>query len=182
MLTRQHFSLRFIATFVMIATLVLVSAPLAFAQDEKRSSAFADVVKGVVFDPTTYAPALIAYHATMKDWNTSQPFFQNGFVEHNARFTVNGRPDGTAVSYTVGRNLIFKDAAAAFGVAAAQNATSRLVEHALLQRYPDHRKVVKTIGWMQRIAVASAMSYHLSAGHYRQAQLNAQRSAELGLR
>ena len=182
MLTRQHFSLRFIAVFVMIATLVLTSASLAFAQDEKPSSALADVVKGVVFDPTTYAPALLGYHSTMKDWNTSQPFFQNGFVEHNARFTVTGRPDDTAVSYTVGRNLILKDAAAAFGVAAAQNATSRLVERALMQRYPDHRKIVKTIGWIQRISMASVMSYHLSAGHYRQAQANAQRAAELGLR
>src|ERR1700681_3755202 len=99
MLTRQHFPLRFVATFVMTLALVLASAPFAFAQDEKRSSAFADVVKGVALDPTTYAPALIGYHATMKDWNTSQPFFQNGFVEHNQRFTVTGRPDDTALSY-----------------------------------------------------------------------------------
>jgi hypothetical protein len=182
MLTRQHFSLRFMAVFVMIVTLVLTSAQFAFAQDEKPSSAFADVVKGVVLDPTTYAPALIGYHSTMKDWNTSQPFFQNGFVEHNSRFTVTGRPDDTAVNYTVGRNQIFKDAATALGVAAAQNATSRLVERALLARYPDHRKAVKTIGWIQRISVASLMSYHLSAAHYRQAQANAQRAAELGLR
>lgn len=182
MLTRQHFSLRFIATLVMIATLILTSAQFAFAQDEKRSSAFVDVVKGVIFDPTTYGPALIGYHATMKDWNTSQLFFQNGFVEHNARFTVTGRPDDTASSYTVGRNQVFKDAVAVFGVTAAQNATSRIVERALLHRYPEHRKIVKTIGWIQRISVASLMSYQLSAGHYRQAQVNAQRTAELGLR
>ena len=125
---------------------------------------------------------LIGYHATMKDWNTSQPFFQNGFVEHNARFTVTGRPNDVAVSYTVGRNQILKDAVAAFGVSAAQNATSRVIERALLARYPNHRKAVKTIGWIQRISVASLMSYHLSAGHYRQAQLNARRSAELRLR
>src|SRR5258706_7803821 len=128
MLTRQHFPLRFAATFVMIVTLVLVNGSLAFAQEEKRSSAFADVVKGVVFDPTTYAPAFVGYHATMKDWNTSQPFFQNGFVEHNQRFTVTGRPDDTALSYMVGRNQIFKDAMTTLGVTAAENATSRIVE------------------------------------------------------
>ena len=182
MLARQHFPLRFVATFVMIFTLVLANARFASAQNEKRSSAFADVVKGVAFDPTTYAPALIGYHATMKDWNTSQPFFQNGFVEHNQRFTVTGRPDDTALSYMVGRNQIFKDALTTFGVTAAQNATSRLVERALLQRYPDHRKTVKTIGWIQRISVASLMSYHLSASHYHQADINAQRAAQLGLR
>jgi hypothetical protein len=182
MLTRQHFPLRVVAALVMIVTLGLASAPLASAQDEKRSSAFADVVKGVVFDPTTYAPALIGYDATMRDWNTSQPFFRNGYVEHNERFTVTGRPDDTALNYFVGRNQIFKDAVTAFGVTAAQNATSRVVERALLQRYPNHRKVVKSIGWIQRITVASLMSYHLSAPHYRQARINAQRAAELGLR
>jgi hypothetical protein len=183
MLTRQLFALRIAATFLMILSLVLASAPFAFAQDEKqRPSAFADVVKGVAFDPTTYAPALIGFHATMKDWNTSQPFFQNGFVEHNQRFTVTGRPDDTALSYMVGRSQIFKDAITAFGVTAAQNATSRLVERALLQRYPDHRKAVKTVGWIQRITVASLMSYRLSASHYRQAEINSQRAAELGLR
>ena len=182
MLNRQHFALRFGTAFVIIATFVLTDAKLAFAQDETPSSGFADVVKGIVFDPTTYAPAVIGYHATMKDWNTSQPFFKNGFVEHNQRFTVTGQPNDVAVSYTVGRNQIFTDAVAALGVSAIQNATSRVVEQALLARYPNHRKAVKTIGWIQRISMASVTSYHLSAGHYRQAQVNAQRSAELDLR
>jgi hypothetical protein len=182
MLTRQHSPLRLASTFAMILSLVLASAPVASAQDKEQSSAFADVVKGVVFDPTTYMPAVIGYDATMRDWNTSQPFFRNGFVEHNERFTITGQPDDTALNYIVGRNQIFKDAMAAFAVSAAQNATSRIVEQALLQRYPNHRKIVKSIGWIQRISVASLMSYHLSAPHYRQAQINAQRAAELGLR
>src|SRR5438309_2342616 len=140
MLTRQHFSLRIAPTLLMILALVLASASLVFAQSEKRSSVFADVVKGVVFDPTTYAPAVLGYDATMRDWNSSQPFFQNGFVEHNARFTVTGQADDSALSYTVGRDQILKDAVTAFGVSVAQNATSRLVERTLLQRYPEHRK------------------------------------------
>jgi hypothetical protein len=182
MLTRQHFSLRVFSTYTIVAGFVLCSAQFVSAQGDNRSSPFVDVVKGVVLDPTTYAPALIGYHSTMKDWNTSQPFFQNGFVEHNARFTVTGRPNDTAVSYTVGKKLILKDALSTLGVAAAQNATSRIVERALLARYPEHPRVVKTIGWIQRISVASLMSYRLSAGHYRQAQVNAQQAAMLGLR
>jgi hypothetical protein len=182
MLARQHFSLRVIAMLIMTITLVLTSAPFASAQDEKPSSVVGNVIKGVVFDPTTYAPAIIGYHSTMKDWNTSQPFFKNGYVEHNARFTVSGRSDDTAVSYGEGRDRILRDAMTALTVAAAQNATSRLIEQALLARYPDHRKAVKAVGWIQRIAVGSLMSYHLSASHYRQARINAQRSAELGLR
>src|ERR1051325_9420619 len=145
MLTRQQFSLRLAATMVTFVALILASAPVAFAQEGKQSSPVADVIKGVVFDPTTYAPAAIGYDATMRDWNTSQPFFRNGFVEHNARFTVSGLPDDQAVSYTVGRQRILRDAAAVLGVSAAQNLTSRLVEHALLRRYPEHRTAVKVI-------------------------------------
>jgi hypothetical protein len=182
MLDRQHFSLRLVTALVTVVTIVLTDAKLAFAQDETPSSAFAAIVKGVIVDPTTYAPALFGYDATMKDWNTSQPFFQSGFVEHNARFTVTGRPDDTAVSYTAGRRLILRDAFATFGMSAAQNATSRLVERALLSRYPEHRKAVKTIGWIERIAVASLVSYRLSADHYRQAQANTERALALGLR
>jgi hypothetical protein len=181
MLTRQHFSLRSIAAAATIAIVTLTSTPFASAQTEKPSSAVADVVKGVVFDPTTYAPAIISYHGTMKDWNTSQVFFQNGYVEHNARFTLTGQPDGIAVSYAAGRNQIFKDAVSAFGISAAQNATSRLVERVIIERYPEHRKIAKTVGWIQRIALASLMSYRLSARHYRQAQANVQLADELGL-
>jgi hypothetical protein len=182
MLARQHFSLRRFAAYTIVAAALLSNAQFVSAQDDKRSSMLTDTVRGVVVDPSTYAPSLISYHATMRDWNTSQPFFQNGYVEHNARFTITGQPDDRAVSYRVGRAQIFKDAAAALGMAAAQNATSRLVEHALLSRYPDHRKAVKTLGWIQRISVASLMSYRLSADHYRQADANIQRAAELGLR
>jgi hypothetical protein len=182
MLPRQHLSLRVLAALLMAVSLVIASAQLAFAQDEKHSSPFADVLKGVVFDPTTYASAVIGYDATMRDWNTSQPFFRNGFLEHNSRFTVTGRPDDIPLSYTVGRTQIFKDAATALGVAAAQNATSRIIERTLLARYSEHRKAIKTIGWIQRIAVSSLMSYHLAAPHYQQAQMNTRRAAELGLR
>jgi hypothetical protein len=183
MLTRQHLAPRGIAAiFVVVFTVVIASAQLALAQDVKRSSPVADVLKGVFFDPTTYAPAALSYDATMRDWNTSQPFFLNGFVEHNARFTMTGQSDGPAVSYVTGRSQILHDAAAAFGVSVVQNATSRIVERALIGRYPEHRKAIKAVGWAQRIAVGSLMSYQLSAGHYRQAEYNAERAAELGIR
>lgn len=182
MLARQHFSLRRFAAYTIVTVAVLSNAQFVAAQEDNRPSVLADTVKGVVFDPTTYAPSFISYDATMRDWNTSQPFFQNGYVEHNARFTITGQPDDRAISYPAGRDQIVKDAAAALGMAMAQNATSRLVEHALLSRYPDHRRAVKTIGWIQRISVAVLMSYRLSADHYRQADANIQRAAQLGLR
>jgi hypothetical protein len=181
MVSRQLVWLR-LFTSAIVTLLILASASNVLAQEETRSSAVGDIVKGVVFDPTTYAPALIQYDATMRDWKTSQPFFQQGYVERNARFTRSGLPNDIPLGYTAGRNLILKDTLTTLGVSAAQNATSRLVERALLSRYPDHPKVVKTIGWIQRITVASLMSYHLSAAHYRQAELNAQTARELGFR
>jgi len=183
MVTRQQYWLRGLATSAIITILLVTStARLASAQEVDQPSAVADIVKGVVFDPTTYAPALISFDATMRDWNTSQPFFRNGYVERNARFTVSGLPNDTAVSYAVGRNQILKDTLATFGTSAVQNLSSRLVERALLAKYPDHRKMVKTIGWIQRIGVASFMSYQLSAAHYRQARDNAALARQLGYR
>lgn len=180
MLTRQQQWLRCLATSVAVAVLVCSTAQFASAQEENRSSAFADIVKGVVFDPTTYAPALIGYHSTMRDWKTSQPFFQNGFVEHNYRFTVTGLPNDGAVSYEVGKHRILMDAVTNLEMSMVNNVTSRIFERALLNRYPDHRKMVKTIGWIQRLSVASVLSYNLSAAHYRQAEINAQRAREMG--
>jgi hypothetical protein len=183
MVTRQQHWLRVLATSAILTVLlVLAAARSASAQEADRSSPIADVVKGVIFDPTTYAPALISYDATMRDWKTSQPFFRNGFVERNARFTVSGRSNDTPVSYTVGRNQILKDTLTTFGTSAVQNLSSRLVERALLAKYPEHRKVVKTIGWIQRIGVASLMSYQLSAAHYKQAGQNAAMARQLGYR
>jgi hypothetical protein len=186
MVTRQRYWLHRLATSATLALLLVLAtaryAPAQEPREDDQSSTVADIVKGVVFDPTTYAPALISYDATMRDWNTSQPFFHNGYLEYNARFTVTGRPNGIPVSYAVGKNQILKDTLATLGATAAQNLTSRVVERALMARYPEHRKVVKTIGWIQRIGLASLMSYNLSAAHYRQAAYNASRARELGYR
>lgn len=173
---------RWIATSCTVALLVSWNAPFASAQQDNRSSAVVDVAKSVIFDPTTYAPALIQYDATMRDWNTSQPFFQNGHGEQNPRFTISGLPDDPPLSWAAGRSLILRDTMSTLGVAAAQNLASHVVERALLARYPEHPKLVRTIGWVQRIALASLMSYNLSAVHYRQAALNARRARELGYR
>jgi hypothetical protein len=181
MVTQRFACLRPV-TWVVAALLVLSGVPNAFAQQDERSNAIADIFKGVVFDPTTYAPALIQYDATHRDWKTSQPFFRNGYVERNPRFTRSGLPNDIPLGYADGRSLILRDTLTTLGVSAAQNATSRLVERALLSRYPDHPKMVKTIGWIQRIAVASVASYRLSAAHYQQAAWNAQRARQLGYR
>ncbi|MES1256617.1 MAG: hypothetical protein ABUS56_13460, partial [Acidobacteriota bacterium] len=70
-----------------LAAFAVTLANPAAAQEVSRPSRLGYAVKGVLFDPTTYAPALLSLDATLRDWRTSQPFFANGYVEKNARFT-----------------------------------------------------------------------------------------------
>ena len=99
----------------------------ASAQSQEQSSFLADTFKRVVSDPTTYAPAALAYDATMRDWNSSQPFFRNGFVEHNPRFTISGRPNDFALSYGAGRKRIRADALVNVQMSAVNNVVDQLL-------------------------------------------------------
>ena len=166
----------------LFVAIVVVVPAAASAQDAHRSSFAASAFKGVIFDPTTYTPALIAYDATMRDWNTSQPLFQHGYMELNERFTVSGLPRDVPVSYQIGNRRIVRDAFANLSMSVVNNVTDRVLERALLDRFPTHRKAVRTLGWIERSAFASYMSYQLSAAHYRQASTNVRLAADLGLR
>jgi hypothetical protein len=152
----------------------------ATAQDQQQPSSLTTLVKQVVLDPTTYAPAVIAYDATVRDWNTSQPFFRNGFMELNPRFTISGLPNDVPVSYSDGRRRILSDAVGNLGLSLFNNFTERVFERTLMTRYPEHRKLVRTAGWIERLAFGASMSYVLSAQHYRQARSNALIARELG--
>jgi hypothetical protein len=159
---------------------VMLVAPVA-AQNQDRD-VITDAVKGVIVDPTTYAPAMLGWGTTRLDWQSSQPFFENGAVEHNARFTVSGHGDDTAVGYSAGNRKIFKDSLANLQLSLIHNVSEHLIERMLLPRYPDHRHLLRTIGWIERSAVASYWSYRQSAGHFRQWQVNDRRAQQLGYR
>jgi len=178
--TLQRAALRS-ASVLTVTALTGILFPLTVSAQE-QPSLLGDTVKKVVLDPTTYAPAIIAYDATMRDWNTSQPFFRNGFVEHNERFTLTGRPNDMPVSYEVGRDRILSDALVNLEMSVVNNVADRLFERMLITRFPEHRKLVKVLGWVERGAFASFMSYQLSAQHYRQAALNTQRAQQMGFR
>ena len=184
MLTRQHFSLRRLRDFRQLLRLRVVErAILSLPRKTTDHPRLLMSVKGVIFDPTTYASSCYRLLCDDERLEHVSTVLSEWLSEHNARFTVTGRPDDRAINYVAGRAQILKDAAAAaWAWRGSRNATSRVVEHALLSRYPDHRKVVTTIGWIQRISVASLMSYRLSADHFRQADTNTQRAVELGLR
>ena len=174
--TRQ---LRALASCLIVCLFVI---PCGAAAQERAPNPFGHAFKATVLDPTTYTPGILVYDSTMRDWNSSQPFFRNGFVERNARFTRSGRANDFAISYEAGRNQILKDSLSVLGVSAVHNFTTQLFEQALRERFPEHRKLVTVIGWIERSAVASVLSYQLSAPHYRQWRHNQELITKLGLR
>jgi len=171
---------RLVSRFVfVIAVWISLLPAAALAQQQEQSPFLVDFAKSLVLDPTTYAPAAIAFDATMRDWNSSQPLFQLGYKEHNARFTVSGWPDDTPIGYAAGRRQILKDSLAILQVSLVNNATSRLIDRVLIAKHPEHRTLFRTLGWIERVGFASFMSYHMSAAHYRQTQLNDLRARQL---
>jgi hypothetical protein len=182
MLNWQQRTHRGIVAVLLFSGIFCVATSNAIAQDQEQSSFLGSITKQVLLDPTTYAPAIIAHDATMRDWKTSQPFFRNGFMEHNSRFTISGRPNAVPLTYGQGKNRILADAAANLGMSALNNFTSRVFERMLTERYPEHRKIVKAVSWIERISFGVYMSYVLSKDHYRQAELNTMRAQQLGYR
>jgi hypothetical protein len=168
-----------LSRMIVVALMMLVASSGA-AQDQDHASFVPDVVKKVILDPTTYAPAIVAWEATRLDWQSSQIFFRNGLFEHNPRFTVSGRGDDTAIGYAAGNRQIFTDSIANLQLSLVNNVSERVMERLLMPRYPNHRKLLRTIGWIERSAMASYWSYRLSAGHFRQWQENERRARQLG--
>ncbi len=165
----------------VVVSFLWLSAWPAAAEDRSDSSSFLHaVLKGVALDPTTYAPALIAYDATKRDWDSSQVFFEHGYLESNSRYTVSGRAFDVPVGYGEGNRRIFTDALTSLGWSAFNNASSRATERLLMKLSPRHRRTIKTIGWIERTALASYTAYVLSATHYRQWRTNVQLAGQLG--
>jgi hypothetical protein len=175
------------AITILLVLMISVLATPAAAQDRDRDvradeNTVWSVAKGVLLDPTTYAPAAVSYTATKLDWNTSQVFFQNGFVERNPRFTVTGRSGDAPISFQAGNSRILGDSLAILQISALHNAGSQVLERVLLAKNPEHRKLIKTLGWVERIAVSSYWSYTLSEQHWRQWRANQDMAQSLNLR
>ncbi len=165
---------------MVVALIMLAASSFVSAQDQDRPSLVPDLIRKVILDPTTYAPAIVAWEATRLDWRSSQIFFQHGALEHNPGFTISGRGDDIAIGYAAGNRQIFADAVANLQLSVVNNLSARVVERLLLPRYPHHRTLVRVLGWVERSAMASYWSYRQSAGHFRQWQENKQRARQLG--
>lgn len=162
--------------------LLMALASSASAQEQDPAPVLPGVVKAVLLDPTTYAPALVGWEATRLDWSSSQIFFRNGWSEHNGGFTKSGRADGTAIFYAAGNRQITLDAFANLRLSVVNNFSSHMVERLLIRRYPSHRTLIRRLGWIERAAVASLWTYRLSAGHLRQWRENERLARQLGYR
>ena len=166
--------------FAMIVSLWCMTG-VAFAQDTGRSSGVVDLAKAVLLDPTTYVPATTSYTSQRLDWKTSQVLFNAGWVEHNPRYTLSGRPDDKPVSFEAGNRRIRSDALAHLKESLVNNVTAQVFERVLEQRYPEHRKLVKTLSWVERISFSGYVGYLASVDHFRQAKRNQAMARQFGL-
>ena len=165
---------------LMLLSILILTPTIVSAQSETDTNLFWDVTKAVVLDPTTYAPAALSYTAMRLDWNSSQPLFQNGWVEQNHRFTISGRPNDLPISYADGNRKIRNMALLHLQESVVNNAATNLFERVLAERYPQHRKLFKVLSWVERIAFASYVSYAASANHFKQAGRNRQMAIQFG--
>jgi hypothetical protein len=175
---------RYLISFLTVVMTFSVTAPAASAQTTDRepgpSSFLVDLTKDIVFDPTTWAPASISFGATRLDWNSSQVFFRQGILERNPRFTVNGLSPGVPIGYGDGNRKILGDTLAILQMSVINNVSANLVERVLLKHHPERRKLLRTLGWVERIAFASYWSHRLSAAHFEQWRTNERLAREYG--
>ena len=164
------------------AALVLVSMAPAPVHADDWPSAAGSIFRGVAFDPTTFAPAITSYTAERLDWKSSQVFFQHGFLEHNPQFTVSGLPDDVPISYGAGKRVIARNSLEDLASSLVNNIATRIVERTLTQRHPRREKLIRTIGWIERISFAVSLASVQSANHFRQWRRNERLARELGYR
>ncbi len=138
-----------------------------------------DTAKDVALDPTTYGPAGVTSFGKQKDWDSSQIFFQNGYIENNPDFTANGLPYDKPVSYAAGNREVIKLSLPVLELSAVNNVAISISQRTLIRSYPNHKKLIKSIGWIEKIAMASYLSYKYSHNNFRQWQTNNELAQQL---
>jgi hypothetical protein len=165
----------------LVAVLAIAADARAQATATDEPALLSEVVRRVACDPTTYAPTALVYTARQLDWSTSQALFKMGYVEANPGYTVSGRPGDIPLSYAAGNRQIARDTIGLLGRSAANNALSAIVERALIDRAPKHRRLIRTLGWIERGAFAAYWSHRLSRRHFEQWRANRDLARELGV-
>jgi hypothetical protein len=165
---------------LVAAGLLAFSIAAAPLHAEGVATATREIFKQVALDPTTFGPAAVSYTAERLDWKSSQVFFQHGYLEHNPQFTISGRPDDVPISYGAGKSVILKNALMDLGTSAVNNAAVRIVERFLSNKYPNRKKLIRTMGWIERISFAVSLGTVQSSKHFRQWRENERLARELG--
>jgi hypothetical protein len=109
-------------------------------------------------------------------------FFQYGYVEHNPQFTVSGFADDVPISNAAGKRVILKNSLQDLGASLIDNVVARIVERELVLRHPRREKLIRTIGWIERITFAVSLASVQSANHFRQWRENERLARDLGYR
>jgi len=161
-----------------VATLVVVLIPCSASAQEQTSLAW-DVTKSVLLDPTTYVPAAASYGSQRLDWTSSQPLFRAGWLEQNPRFTISGRANDLPISYRAGNARILTRSLEHLQWSVLNNAAVGVVDRVLTDRYPNHRKLIRVLSWVERISFASYTAYLSSINYFEQAQENARAARRL---
>jgi hypothetical protein len=125
-------------------------------------------------------PAGLLYTSMQLDWNSSQPFFQNGFFENNARYTRSGLPRDVPISYAAGNRKLIIESVAVIPSSLANNALNRVIQRGLNERFPNKRKLWTVLAFVERAAFASYASYLVSTPHFEQWRANEQLAKQLG--
>jgi hypothetical protein len=168
--------------WIFLFVLAVVFTPrVVIAQESGRPNVAVDLAKAVLLDPTTYTPATLSYTSQRMDWKTSQVLFNAGWLEHNARFTMSGRPDSTPISFEDGNRQIRRDALAHLQESMVNNLSTQIFERVLAEKHPDHRKLLKALGWMERISFSSYVGYMASVDHFKQVQRNQDMARAYGI-
>ena len=128
----------------------------------------AEVFTRVLKDPTTYALPPVVYTAHRLDWDSSQKLFAHGYLEANPKFTLSGRVDDIPISHAAGKRRILRYSASMIGRSALNNGISALVERRLIEKAPHRRKLIRTLGWIERGFVGAYWSYRLTHNQVRQ--------------
>lgn len=116
----------------------------------------------VVKDPTTYALPPIVYTAHRLDWDSSQKLFAHGYLEANPKFTLTGRVDDVPISHEAGKRRILRYSASMIGRSMLNNGICAIVERRLIEKAPHRRKLIRTLGWIERGLVTAYWSYRLT--------------------
>lgn len=161
------------------ATLVVVLIPCPASAQEQTSLAW-EVTKSVLLDPTTYVPAAASYGSQRLDWKSSQPLFRAGWLEQNPRFTISGRANDLPIPYEAGNGRILARSLEHLQWSVLNNTAIGVVDRVLTERYPQHRKLIRVLSWVERISFASYTAYLGSINYFEQAQENTR--AARGLR